>query len=218
MSADACGTLQGWAEAYVCTTSLDHKLAPPPTSELVLAPETSPRRIERPGRPPQFRIIERSEKTPRPGALERGEVRARLLHTFLHHELQAAELMAWALLAFPDTPRAFQRGLVAIALDEVRHMDMYRRHIEHLGFSVGDFPVRDWFWERVPSCETPTQFVAVMGMGFEGGNLEHASLFADRFRAVGDEEGGTHSGTRRRRRSSACAIWGALVQALDRRM
>ncbi len=115
--------------------------------------------------------------------------RARQLHVFLHHELQAAELMCWALLAFPDTPRAFREGLLRITLDEVRHMGLYRAHIESLGHHVGEFPVRDWFWERVPSCRLPEQFVAVMGLGFEGGNLEHARSFAARFRAAGDEEG-----------------------------
>jgi len=115
--------------------------------------------------------------------------RARQLHVFLHHELQAAELMCWALLAFPDVPPALREGLLGICLDEVRHMDLYRTHIEALGFRVGDFEVRDWFWERVPRCGDAASFLAVMGLGFEAGNLEHARAFAARFRAAGDEEG-----------------------------
>jgi hypothetical protein len=47
--------------------------------------------------------------------------------------------------------------------------------------------VRDWFWERVPSAPTAAHFVAVLGIGFEGGNLDHARRFAGRFRAAGDE-------------------------------
>ena len=31
--------------------------------------------------------------------------------------------------------------------------------------------------------------MALLGLGFEGGNLDHAPLWAERFRAVGDEEG-----------------------------
>jgi uncharacterized ferritin-like protein (DUF455 family) len=111
------------------------------------------------------------------------------LHTFFHHELQAAELMCWAVLAFPATDLEFRRGLLKICLDEVRHMNMYRSHIEQLGFQLGDFPVRDWFWQRVPNCETPMQFVAMMGMGLEAANLEHAVDFSQRFLDVGDEEG-----------------------------
>ena len=58
-----------------------------------------------------------------------------------------------------------------------------------LGFKVGDFPVRDWFWLRVPTAQSPAQFVALMGMGLEGSNLDHALRFAQRFRDFGDEEG-----------------------------
>jgi len=97
--------------------------------------------------------------------------------------------MAWALLAFPETPRAFRRGLLRIACDEIRHMGMYAEHLDRFGFRFGDFPVRDWFWERIPSARSPAHFVASFGMGFEGANLDHARRFADRFRAVGDEAG-----------------------------
>ena len=49
--------------------------------------------------------------------------------------------------------------------------------------------MRDWFWQRVPQCQTPLQFVALMGMGFEGGNLDHTRRFAGWFRDVGDDRG-----------------------------
>jgi uncharacterized ferritin-like protein (DUF455 family) len=97
--------------------------------------------------------------------------------------------MAWALLAFPDAPREFRAGLVRIALDEVRHMRLYAQQIERLGHRVGSFPVRDWFWERVPACGAPASFVATMGLGLESANLEHTASFAARFREAGDEEG-----------------------------
>nr|MCU0687078.1 ferritin-like domain-containing protein [Polyangiaceae bacterium] len=115
--------------------------------------------------------------------------RAQLYHTFLHHELQAAELMAWALLAFPEAPAALRRGFLRVALDELRHVGLYGELIAGLGFHVGDFPVRDWFWQRVPSCASVEQFLAVMGVGFEGGNLDHAPRFAARLREVGDQAG-----------------------------
>jgi uncharacterized ferritin-like protein (DUF455 family) len=78
---------------------------------------------------------------------------------------------------------------MGIALDEVRHMRMYRAYLERHGRRVGDFPVRDWFWTRVPTCVDPASFVAVMGLGLESANLEHTASFARRFREAGDEEG-----------------------------
>ncbi len=179
-------TVEAWAEAYIGTDVLATKLCPPPPPT-TWQRDRAATRIERPGRPPELEIVDRAPRMPR--SLRSPEARARILHRFLHHELQAAELMAWAILAFPDTPADFRAGLLAVMQDELRHMAMYERHMQTLGYAFGDFPVRDWFWERVPSCETPLQFVACLGIGFEGGNLEHAARFAERFRAVGDEVG-----------------------------
>ena len=134
-------------------------------------------------------MLGKAPKSVRPGALRDPQRRAQQIHAFLHHELQAAELMAWARLAFADSPIEFRRGLLRIAGDEIRHMRLYRGHLRALGFEVGDFPVRDWFWLRVPRAETPAAFVALMGIGLEGGNLDHATEFARQFREVGDEEG-----------------------------
>jgi uncharacterized ferritin-like protein (DUF455 family) len=179
------GTVERWAWDYVRTTSLALKLTPPPVPERW---EESPpaRRLTAPGRPPELHVAGRAAKM---RGLQAPEGRARALHTFLHHELQAAELMAWALLAFPETPREFRAGLVRIALDEARHMRLYLGQIERLGFRIGSSPVRDWFWERIPSCADAASFVAVMGLGLESANLEHTASFAARFREAGDEEG-----------------------------
>jgi uncharacterized ferritin-like protein (DUF455 family) len=178
-------TIEAWAEAYIRTEDLAIKLRPPP-----LPTEWEPcpiaRRLSSPGRPHALRVEPRAKKT---RGLGSASGRARALHTFFHHELQAAELMAWAILAFADAPRDFREGLARIAIDEARHMRMYARQIDRLGHAIGDFPVRDWFWERIPTCADPASFVAVMGLGLESANLEHTKTFAERFRAVGDDEG-----------------------------
>lgn len=190
MGADPTASAESWCRALIEARTLGGKLDPPPHPPLGSAPpcaETPP--PQGPGRSASWTIVERSPKTPRPGALVRPEVRAGLLHTFLHHELQAAELMAWAVLAFPRTPVEYRRGLLGILDDELRHARMYLGHLRALGFEFGDFPIRDWFWERVSSVDSPEAFCAVMGLGFEGANLEHTANFAQRFRAVGDEAG-----------------------------
>jgi uncharacterized ferritin-like protein (DUF455 family) len=189
MHAPEDATVERWAWDYVLATSLSAKLEPPaPPERWEASPPT--RRLSTsegaPGRPPELRVVEHADRV---RSLKTPLGRARLLHTFMHHELQAAELMAWALLAFADAPAEFRAGLLRIALDEVRHMRMYAAEIERLGHRFGEFPVRDWFWSRVPSCPDPASFVAVMGLGLEGANLDHSATFAARFREVGDEAG-----------------------------
>jgi uncharacterized ferritin-like protein (DUF455 family) len=180
--------IETWAKHYVLSTELAVKLEPPPVPERFCA-HAAPLRLERPGRPVEFRPARRGERTPKQEALKEPHYRARALHAFFHHELQAAELMCWALLAFSDAELEFRKGLLGICLDEIRHMNLYRTHIEALGSSLGAFGVRDWFWKRVPSCANKVEFVSVMGMGLEAANLEHAPSFAARFRAAGDEAG-----------------------------
>jgi uncharacterized ferritin-like protein (DUF455 family) len=181
-------TVERWLWDYIATTDLAHKLAPPPVPARW---ETRPpaRRIGQPGRPAQLRPARKARKFPGPGALQHVLGRARIVHTFVHHELQAAELMAWAILAFPETPRPFRRGLLAICREEMRHMRLYAGYLQTCGVAYGDFTVRDWFWDRVPAATTAAHFVAVMGVGFEGGNLDHSERFARLFRDAGDVAG-----------------------------
>lgn len=178
-------TVERWCWDYVLASTLDAKNVPPPLPE-EWAEDGEPRHIARPGRPSELRVVARAEKM---RGLNAPSGRARALHTFWHHELQAAELMCWAVLAFPDTPREFRAGLVRIAQDEIRHMKIYAEQIVRLGHRVGDFTVRDWFWERVPTVSSPASFVAVMGLGVESANLEHTTTYAAIFRDAGDEEG-----------------------------
>ena len=182
------GTIERWAHEYVLATSLSHKLAPPAPPS-AFEERATPRRLLAPGRPPELRVEKRRVRTPGADALRDARKGAELPHTFLHHELQAAELACWGILAFPEREPEMRRGLLRIALDEVRHANLYARHIEALGSHVGAFPVRDWFWERVPSARDATQLVALLGVGLEGANLDHTRRFADRFREAGDEEG-----------------------------
>ncbi len=123
------GTVERWAWDYVLAGSLKAKLSPPPVPEAW--EERAPvRRLDAPGRCPELRVVSKADKT---RGLAAASGRARALHTFFHHELQAAELMAWAVLAFPEAPREFRTGLVRIALDEIRHMHLYAGQIARLG-------------------------------------------------------------------------------------
>lgn len=181
------GTAEAWALDFLLTTSLEAKLDPPPIPARFESPSV-PRRVTSPGRPAELVVSPTSKQAPRPAGLREPHARARLLATLHHHELQAAELFAWAALSFPETPLRFREGLLALAREELDHARAYRGRLRAAGADLADFPVRDWFWERVPSCESAASFVAVMGLGLEGGNLEHASRYAQAFAAGGDPE------------------------------
>lgn len=180
--------LAQWALALAGGDSWEAKLAPgePPAPGPAL-PEDAAVRLDAPGRPPGLEVIDRAPRAPRPQAVRQPEGRLRLLHTFWHHELQAAELFAWAIAAFPHTPPEFRRGLARLALEELDHAAGYAELLARDGHRPGDLPVRDWFWQRIPAARTPEEFLARLGLGFEGANLEHAERYAQAFRACGDD-------------------------------
>ncbi len=177
------GTVERWAYDFITSTALADKLAPPPPPAEWAHP-TEAIDLTAPGRPVELIPRESKKKTPKVAHAAR---RAEVLHTFLHHELQAAELMAWAILAFPATPPAFRKGLLGLCRDEIRHLQMYAAHIETLGHPFGTFTINDWFWKRVPAeSPTPAHFVARLGIAFEGANLDHGSRYTAAFAAAGD--------------------------------
>src|ERR1035441_6250890 len=105
--------LHDFAEQVLFATTLDEKLQAPATIT-----------DDRPGTPLLARSggdgaaelrfkPQGSGKADFPGVrrLEREQERGRLLHFFANHELLATELMALALLRFPDAPAAFRRGV-----------------------------------------------------------------------------------------------------------
>ena len=182
-SAPPIGTVERWAWDLVTTTELSAKLSPPEPPS-VWANPAQPFVLERPGRPVELVPREKKRKTPK---VAHAAKRAEVIHTFLHHELQAAELMAWAILAFPATPEPFRRGLLKLCRDEIRHLQLYRDHLLTLEHPFGTFPVNDWFWKRVPAENpTPSHFVARLGIAFEGANLDHGARYTAQFAAAGD--------------------------------
>lgn len=182
-------TVEAWASAYIASASPREKLAPAAAPDVFAPPGApTPAAPARPGRGAAFDVVDHAHKSTGQSKLRSEEKRVLLMHTFLHHEIQAAELMAWAILTFRDAPLPFRRGLLGILEDEVRHANLYAAYLEARGVAYGDRPVRDWFWERVPQVATPAGFCAVMGMGFEAANLDHAARFETRFRAALDED------------------------------
>lgn len=112
-------------------------------------------------------------------------------HIMANHELQALEVMAWTLLAFPEAPSAFRRGMVDIMADEQRHTRMHVERARMLGLEFGDLPVNCYIWKKAMSFTSVLDYVAGLPLVFEGRNLDHTLEFADAFSAAGDHRSAT---------------------------
>jgi len=128
---------------------------------------------------------------PRPGALADPAARTLCLARFAHHELQAAELFAWALLRWPDAPASLRRGLLQVLGEEQQHCRLYLARLEALGSSLADHGLSDYFWKHEPALHASPHgmraFLCVMGLTFEQANLDFSLLYRDAFREAGDE-------------------------------
>ena len=133
------------AERILLSESLAEKLAKIPTSLVDDRPGPA-RREAVPGRPPELKFALRrtAPAMPRAGALRDPKKRAVAHHILANHELQALEVMAFVLLAFPDAPSDFRGGLVDIMRDEQRHT----RSAHRAGGRVGP-PVRQLARQRL---------------------------------------------------------------------
>jgi uncharacterized ferritin-like protein (DUF455 family) len=178
--------VRDYALSVIRGTSLAAKLHPPP--ELPdLSDALPPRIIHAPGRPAELCIVPgRAGRVPPIVGMRDRVQRTRILHALANHELQAIELFAWALLAFPQTPEAFRRGLLAILADEQRHLGLYLERLRAHGAGFGDHPVTGHFWNKLEHFRTPLRFCCAMGLTFENANLDFASEYAAAARAAGD--------------------------------
>ncbi len=180
--------LREHARRIIEGTTLADKLAPllPRLDDSVRGPAL---RIAAPGRPPELVIASaRTVRVPPAAGMRDPAQRARILHALANHELQAVELFAWALLAFPDAPRLFRRGLCAILGDEQRHFRLYEARLAAHGHRFGDFPVTGHFWNHLGQITSPLAFACIMGLTFENANLDFAQDYSRAALAAGDPD------------------------------
>lgn len=179
-----------WAGRVFGGDCLEEKLLAPPGGVKSLTDHRpgEPVAWRRPPRSGRLTIAGKGErkKFPRPNSMDREEMRVRSLHAFANHELMALEMMAWALLAFPQAERSFRRGLAQVLLDEQRHFQLYCGRLEQMGVQFGDEPVNDHFWRAGPDISNPLDWVCSMHLTFEQSNLDHAPFYGKLFREAGD--------------------------------
>ena len=184
--------IREFAETVLFGATLESKLDGPPSghSALTDAARGPARAWQEPGRPPELAIAPKKSRKPIPSprALHDPNMRVRALHAFANHELMALELMAWAVLAYPDAPDAFRRGLAWLIVEEQRHLQLYIDRIAALGGAFGALPVNDHFWRIAPDLTDPARWVSALNLTFEQANLDHAPVFAKHFTEAGDLE------------------------------
>lgn len=112
--------------------------------------------------------------------------RGLVLHFFANHELLALELLALALLRFPDAPDKFRRGLVQTLKDEQDHLRMYLERLAQEGIAFGQIPVSDFFWRAIAPSPSPMDFVARLSLTLEQANLDYARHYAAVYQKLGD--------------------------------
>jgi uncharacterized ferritin-like protein (DUF455 family) len=134
----------------------------------------------------QFKPHSRKEKLPPLHELAHPDKRAACLHRFAGHELLAVEIMAFALLAFPEAPKHFRKGLANTLKEEQEHVRLYIKRMAEMGVQFGDLPLYRHFWAYTPFLTSPLHYVSLMSLTFEMANLDFAPLYGSRFEKHGD--------------------------------
>jgi len=144
-----------------------------------------------PGRSIKLQFDNKQIKFPKRGSFHQDDRRALALHFFANHELLAIEMMASALLRYPDQTAddlLMKKGLIKTILDEQKHLKLYLKKMKDLGLELGDFPLNDFFWRQMEQLQHPSNFYALMGLTFESANLDFALYYEMCFKEVEDFE------------------------------
>lgn len=144
-----------------------------------------------PGRNGKINFSETQLKFPKKNRLNENDQKAIALHSFANHELLAIEMMAAAILIYPhqdDESIRFKRGIYSALKDEQKHLKLYRKRLNELGYDIGDFPLNDFFWRQMEKLKTPSEYLAVMALTFESANLDFAQYYSKVFRSYGDDK------------------------------
>ncbi len=180
--------LREWAIRILSADTLEEKLLSP--EHLTDEDPGAPLIFNEPVRPLSMGFNKRTKEQKLPPFQNHGkeENRAICLHRFAGHELLAVEIMAHALTAFPEAPKAFRKGVAHTLKEEQGHVRLYINRLNEMGVNFGDLPLFRHFWNHVPYLTTPTRYISVMSLTFEMANLDFAPLYGKSFAHFGDEK------------------------------
>ena len=180
--------LRVFAERVLLSDSLEWKIQRITEPFSDAEPGVATRLIE-PVRPANLPFAPRrtAPAMPHPSNFTDPRKRAIAHHILANHELQALEVMAWVLLAFPAAPGEFRLGLAEVMADEQRHTRMHAEQSAALGIPFGDLPVNCYIWKKSQDFQSVLDYLAGIPLTFEGRNLDHTLEFEEYFRSAGDE-------------------------------
>lgn len=180
--------IRQWALKILSSELLEDKLFQP---EVLTDFEPGPPLfISEPARTYELRLQKRKkeEKLPPLHELHHQDKRAVCLHRFAGHELLAVEMMAYTLLAFPDAPASFRKGLAHTLQEEQGHVNLYCNRLKELGVAFGSNPLYRHFWIHTPFIKSPLHYVGTMSLTLEMANLDFAPTYGNAFLKGGDEK------------------------------
>ncbi|MEM9080340.1 MAG: DUF455 family protein [Verrucomicrobiota bacterium] len=188
-------TVRHYAESILLANTLEEKLIPPP-ADLTLDPPQRGTYLAPalPGRPEHLlprKANDSRTKIPSAQQLSNDSHRATLLHFFCNHELLAVELMALALLKFPDAPDAFRRGLLRTLTEEQEHTRLYLERMNSVGITFGEHHLSSMIWDHIATMESPLEYVSRLSLTFEQANLDYAKHYSQAFHQAGDQDSAT---------------------------
>lgn len=179
-----------FAENVLRSNSLEAKLFSP---DLLtdFSPQGNSKNVpDLPSRPDVLKWADGKTKSQFPKSsellLESG--RGRILHFFANHELLALELMALALLRFPNAPKEFRLGIAHTMLEEQEHLRLYLNRMEALGVAFGDLKVNRFFWDCLHKMKHPIDYITGMSLTFEQANLDFSAHYIDEMKKANDDQ------------------------------
>jgi len=182
--------IREFAERILLSPEIELKLVPA-DAQLTDDRPGSSLRVDLPARNDPLKFAGRKEAPPipPPGTFHDPAKRAVAHHIMANHELQALEIMAATLLAYPDAPPEFRRGLVKIMADEQRHTRMHIERAAAYGLDFGQLKVNGYFWKKSLAFTSVLDYLAGLPLVFEGGNLDHTLEFETLFLSADDRRG-----------------------------
>ncbi|NGX37533.1 MAG: hypothetical protein K1000chlam2_00689 [Chlamydiae bacterium] len=180
--------LNQWATRILSADTLEEKLLEP---AILSDDQPGPALFwDEPTRPPglEFQKHARKDKLPPLHELAHSDKRAICLHRFAGHELLAVEIMAYALLAFPEAPKHFRRGVANTLREEQEHVRLYLHELKRFNIHLDDLPLFRHFWAYTPFLRTPEEYLSVMSLTFEMANLDYAPMYGACFSQHGDQK------------------------------